>query len=312
MARRGNQLSGGIAYSALFSLGAGLTIGFSVFSALLGNRPELSEAVFNQIDGWVPGLLKESPDGPGIVSPEDLVRTTAWGWTTVVAAVVFLWTAVGVMAALRHSVRSMFDAPVVGVSPVLSKVWQLLGFVILGVMLLASATASIISRTVNQQITRWLGDSEVLGWVLSAGTFAVGVLLDTLLVYLVIRVVARVRTRHAWDMLLGCLATGLIASGLRWAGTSAVTASAERNVILASIVTVGTLLILVNFVARVLLMACAWMYDPPRLDEIDRAEQTVAWMRRRAEIEREIRRGRGSRRPYSAVVRGVRRGLYEP
>ncbi|PRZ07734.1 membrane protein [Isoptericola sp. CG 20/1183] len=311
LAQRGNQLSGGIAYSALFSLGAGLTIGFSVFSAVLGNRPELSEAVFEQIDSWVPGLLKDSPDDAGLVSPDELVRTTAWSWTTVVASIVFLWTAIGVMAALRHSVRSLFEAPVVGVSPVLSKVWQLLGFVILGLMLLASAVASIVSQTVNNQITRWLGDSAVLGWVLSAGTFAVGLVLDTLLVYLVIRVVARVRTRHGRDMLIGCLATGLVASGLRWVGTSAITASAERNVILASIVTVGALLILVNFVARVLLIACAWMYDPPRLEEIARAEETVAWMRRQAEIERVVRRGPGSGRPYSPVVRGVRRGLYD-
>lgn len=312
LARRGNLLSGGIAYSALFSLGAALTIGVSVFSATLGNRPELEDAVFEQIDAWVPGLLKESPgDEDGIVSPDQLVRDTAWSWTTVVAAVVFLWTAISVMGALRHSVRSMFDAPVVGVNVILSKVWQLVGFLLLGVMLVAAAAASILAQTVTRQVTRWFGDTMVLGWVLTFGTFAVGVLLDAVLVYLIVRVVGQVRARRTRDLLLGCLVAGLVASGLRWAGTSLVTSAASRNAILASFVTLAAILLLVNFVARMLLLMCAWVYDPPRLDEIERAEQTAAWMRRRAEIDRVVRRGRGSGRPYSAVVRGVRRGLYD-
>ncbi|WP_407318604.1 YihY/virulence factor BrkB family protein [Isoptericola halotolerans] len=312
LARRGNLLCGGIAYSALFSLGAALTIGVSIFSATLGNRQELKEEVFDQIDDWVPGLLKESPGAKeGLVFPDDLVQDTAWSWTTVVAAVVFLWTAISVMGALRHSVRSMFDAPVVGINPVLSKVWQLVGFLLLGVMLVTAAAASIVSQTVNRQFTRWLGDSVVLGWTLTLGTFLVGVVLDAVLIYLIVRVVGQVRPRRTGDLVVGCLVAGLVTSGLRLAGTSLVTSAASRNAILASFVTLAAILLLANFVARVLLLVCAWMYDPPRLDEIERAEQTVAWLRRRAEIDRVVRRGRGSGRPYSAVVRGVRRGLYD-
>lgn len=311
LSRRGNLLCGGIAYSALFSLGAALTIGVSVFSTTLRNNAELENAVYDQIDKWVPGLLKESPgDDQGLVDPDQLVRATAWSWTTVVAAVVFLWTAISVMGALRHSVRSMFDAPVVGVNPVLSKVWQLAGFLILGVMLVTAAAASIVSQTVDQLVTRWFGDTVVLGWAFAVGTFVVGVLLDAVLVYLIVRVVGQVRPRRKRDLVIGCLVAGLATSGLRWAGTSLVTASASRNVILASFVTLATILLLVNFVARVLLLVCAWVYDPPRLDEIERAEQTVAAMRREAEIERQVRQGPGSGRLYSPVVRGVRRGLY--
>ncbi|WP_277209022.1 YihY/virulence factor BrkB family protein [Isoptericola croceus] len=295
LARRGNLLCGGIAYSALFSLGAALTIGVSVFSVTLGNRSELQDAVFKQIDAWVPGLLKESRgDVEGLVFPGDLVRQTAWSWTTVVAAFVFLWTALTVMRALRHSVRSMFDAPFVGVNPVLSKVWQLAGFLILGVMLVAAAVASIVSQTVGRQAVRWFGDTMVLGWVLAIGTFAVGVLLDAVLVYLIVRVVARVRPRRTQDLVIGSLVAGLATSGLRWVGASVVTAAASRNVILASFVTLAAVLLLVNFVARVLLLVCAWVHDPPRLDEIDQAERAVAAMRREAEIERQVHRGQGS------------------
>ncbi|PFG42506.1 membrane protein [Isoptericola jiangsuensis] len=308
LARRGSQLCGGIAYSALFSLGAALTIGFSVFSATLARRPELQDAIFEQIDTWLPGLL-DTGEG-GIVPASQLVLDTAWSVTTVVASIVFLWTAISFMGALRHSVRFMFDAPVVGVSPVLNKVWQLVGFAILGAMLVVSATASILSQTVTGRVESWFGESQALGTVLAVGSFGVAVLLDALLVYLVIRVVARVRPTRRRDMLLGCMATGLVTGSLRWVGTAAVTSSAANNALLAPFVTIVAVLLLVNFVARVLLVACAWMYDPPRLDEIARAEAELVEMRRRAEVERIIRQGRGSGRPYSPVVRGVRRARY--
>ncbi|ANC30894.1 YihY/virulence factor BrkB family protein [Isoptericola dokdonensis] len=309
LARRGSQLSGGIAYSALFSLGAALTIGFSVFSSELSRRPELQAAIYEQIDTWLPGLL-DTGSGDGLVPVSTLVVETAWSLTTAIAAVVFLWTAISFMGALRHSVRFMFDAPVVGVSPVLSKVWQLVGFAILGAMLVVSAAASVVSRTVTEQIEAWFGESWTLGVVLAASTFGVAVLLDALLVYLVIRVVARIRPRRRRDALLGCLATGLVTGSLRWVGTAVVTASASNSALLVPFVTLAAILLLINFVARVLLVACAWMYDPPRLDEIARAEAELVEMRRRAEVERIVRQGRGSGRPYSPVVRGVRRALY--
>ncbi|WP_418277598.1 YihY/virulence factor BrkB family protein [Isoptericola jiangsuensis] len=310
LARRGAQLCGGIAYSALFSLGAALTIGFSVFSSALSRRPDLQTAIYDQIDTWLPGLLDNGDGSGGVVAVSDLDVDTAWNLTTAVAAVVFLWTAISFMGALRHSVRFMFDAPVVGVNPVLNKVWQLVGFAILGAMLVVSAVASVVSQTVAGQVEAWFGDTRALGVLVAAGTFCVAVVLDALLVYLIIRVVARVHPRRRRDLLIGCLATGLVTGGLRWAGTAVVTASASRSALLAPFVTIVAVLVLVNFVARVLLLLCAWMYDPPRLDEIARAEAELAQMRREEEVDRLVHQGRGSGRPYSPVVRGVRRGLY--
>lgn len=308
--RRGALLCGGIAYTAIFSLFAGLTIAFTVFSRTLASRPELQEAVFDQINTWLPGLIKSAENPDGVVEPTDLLLDSALTWTSVIAAVVFLWTAIGFMRALRISVRSMFDQPVVGVSPVLSKVWELVGFAILGAMIVASAAASIVSQTISRQVEDLFGGSFLVAQLTALGTAAVGVALDALLVYLIIRVVARVRPRRGRDVVLGCLAAGVVAGGLRWAGTSVVAAGAERNALLAAFAGLVTVLVLVNFVARVLLLVCAWIYDPPRLDEIARAEAEVAAMRDAAEIERVVRRGQGSGKPWSPVVRGVRRGSY--
>lgn len=306
--RRGALLCGGIAYTAIFSLFAGLAIGFTAFSVTLSNRPELQEAVFEQVDSWLPGLI-DTGDG-GLLEPSQLIQSTALTLPNLVAVLVLLFSAIGFMRAIRVSVRSMFDEPVVGVSPVLSKVWELAGFALLGGMVVASAAASILSQTITRQVTAWFGDSMLLARTLSLGTLAVGVLLDALLVFLVIRVVARVRPHRRRDFLLGCLVAGVVAGLLRWAGTSIVTASATDNPILGSFAALVTVLVLVNFVARVLLLVCAWIYDPPRLDELAHAEDEVAARRDAEEIDRVVRRGQGAGKPWSPVVRGVRRGSY--
>ncbi|SKC52644.1 YihY/virulence factor BrkB family protein [Krasilnikoviella flava] len=306
--RRGALLCGGIAYTAIFSLFAALTIGFTVFSRTLSGRQELQDEVFKQINTWLPGLVGEGEKY--VIQPSQLVLPSVITWYSVTATVVFLWTAIGFMRALRISVRSMFDQPVVGVSPVLSRIWELLGFVILGGMIVASAAASIVSQAVSGRVEDLFGGSFVVAQITAIGTAAVGILLDALLVYLIVRVVARVRPRRTRDFVLGCLAAGVVAGALRWLGTSVVAAGASRNALLAAFAGLVTVLVLVNFVARVLLLVCAWVYDPPRLDEIAHAEAEVAAMRDAAEIERVVRRGQGSGKPWSPVVRGVRRGSY--
>ncbi|MDO8151666.1 YihY/virulence factor BrkB family protein [Isoptericola sp. b408] len=305
MARRGNLLSGGIAYTALFALGAGLTIGFSVFSRTLGSNDELMAQVTDEIELWLPGLIG---DGENQLDPADLVVQDLWNVTTLVAAVVLLWTAISFMGALRHSIRTMFDAPVVGVNPVLAKVWQLAGFVLLGSMIVVTAAASIVTT----QVEDWLGDSGALGALLSAGSLAVALVLDAVIVFLMVRVLSRVRPRRARDLVIGCLVAAAVSGALRSAGTSLVTSSVSSNILLGSFVTLGTILLLANVLSRVLLMICAWMHDPPRMDEVVRAEEEVEAMRHAEEIERMARQGAGHGKPYSPVVRGVRRARYTP
>jgi membrane protein len=306
-ARRGALLCGGIAYSAVFSLAAALTIGFSVFFATLGGNAGLRRAVFDQIDTWLPGLLATGDGTGGVLEPDSLVLPSAINVYSIGASVVLLFTATRFMRALRVGVRAMFDVPAGEESLVLSKVWELLGFAILGGMVLTSAAASIVSQAVSRQVEALLGTSAVVVVLVALGTAAVGVVLDAVLVLLVVRVVAHVRPRRTRDLVLGCLAAGVVASGLRWLGTSFVAATATRNALLASFAVLATVLVLVNFVARVLLLACAWMYDPPRPDEVAHAEAEVEARRHAAEVDRIVAQGQGSGLPWSPIVRGIRR-----
>ena len=54
-ARSGGVLTGGIAYAALFSVFAALTIGFTAFMAVLGDNERLRDEVLDAVDDGVAG-----------------------------------------------------------------------------------------------------------------------------------------------------------------------------------------------------------------------------------------------------------------
>ena len=71
-ARGGGVLTGGIAYAALFSVFAALTIGYTIFMAVLGSNDELRQKVLDAVNESLPGLIKTG-DGSGMIDPDSLV-----------------------------------------------------------------------------------------------------------------------------------------------------------------------------------------------------------------------------------------------
>jgi membrane protein len=305
--RHGAVLCGGVAYSALFSLFAALAIGWTVFSALLGSRAELRTAVLEQLDRWVPGLVGTGEHD--LVSPEALTLPSALTWGSVLAAVVLVFSAMGVMGALRTSVRAMFDLPPSGGNPVVVRLWQLVGFVILAAGVLVSAAASVVAGSVQRVVESLLGGSQAVAWALRLGSAGFGVVLDGLVVAGIVVLVGRAHPRQR-ELVWGSLAAGVVAGVLRWVGTSVVVGSAARNPLLAPFAAIVTVLVLVNFMARLLMVVCAWMHNPPRIDELARAEAELAARRHAVERERLIRAGRGEGTLWSPVIRGYRRATF--
>ena len=56
-ARNGGVLTGGIAYATLFSVFAALTIGYTIFMAVLGDNERLRAQMLDAIDSALPGLI---------------------------------------------------------------------------------------------------------------------------------------------------------------------------------------------------------------------------------------------------------------
>lgn len=253
--RGGNVLCGGMAYTALFSLFAALTIGYTAFSAVLGRDAELQEAALAQVDQWVPGLIDTGSGG--VIQPDDLLLTSAFNLTSVIAAVVLLWTATRFMGALRVAVRSMFDLADDGPNVVVARLLQLGGFLLLLAGVLVGAAVGVAVSTAAP----WLLDLIGLGGasrvvVQTLGPVA-GVVVDAAVVAGVIRYVAGVRIPRR-ELVTTALAVGVATGLLRWAGSSLIVELASRNALLAGFAVLASVLILVNLVARVLLLSCAW------------------------------------------------------
>ena len=246
--RGGTVLAGGVAYAAVFSLFATLTIAFTVGLALLGRDAALREAFLEQLAAWLPGLVGEG----GLLDPEDLRLTVGPGVAGVVAAGALVWSASAFMGALGAGLRAMLDESTPRGRPVPPVVRTWLGFLGVGLGLVLSTVLSVgVTR-----IAALAGQGAVRG----AGML-LALLVDTALVAFVLRVVAGVRPPRR-DLLLGSLAAALAFGVVRYLGVGVVAASASSNPVLAPFAALAALLVWLGLLARVVLLVAAWVADP--------------------------------------------------
>jgi len=266
--RCGNQLAGGIAYAAMFSLIAALTIGYSVLNAVMGQNPGLTNAVLEEVQRWLPGLIGPGNDTPLSVDTIPTLPRVV-NPASVVAAIVLLFSATGMINAIRKAVWAMFRAAPVQDSFVRARLRSVLGFFLLAIGFLLAAVSSIGTEAFGHWY--YPGHPE-LHWVLVLLTGIIGIPIDTLVVAAVIRFVAEVKpegkqqTRGFWA---ACLFAGVVATLLRVASTQIVVFAAGRNMLyLKQFAAFITVLVLANLLARTLLYVCAWIKNPPRVDEL--------------------------------------------
>ena len=257
----GALLAGGIAFSALFSIFAALVIGFTVFMAVLGENEQLRDAVLDQVDEVLPGIV-DTGDG-GMVTPDQLQLTTAGGIAGVIAVVVLLNTAITVMTSLRNGVRAMFGMVRPKENPVLQAVRDLGGFFVLALGVLLTAALGVAAGT----LATWLldliglGDAPFAGFLLRALGLLVALAVDTVIFIFIYRGLAGVRPPRR-DLVIGAIVAGVGAGVLRVVGTSAV--GAVDNPLLAGFAALITLLLWINLQVRIVLMVAAWTANPPK------------------------------------------------
>ncbi|NUU15929.1 YihY/virulence factor BrkB family protein [Cellulomonas humilata] len=259
-ARGGGVLTGGIAYAALFSVFAALTIGYTVFMAVLGGNDELRQKVLDAVNESLPGLI-DTGDG-GMIKPESLELSGGLTVTGIIAVVVLLLSAIAAMAALRTAVRAMFAEEGAGGNAVLGKARELGGFagMAFAVLLSALVTTGVASAA------SWILDS--LGWGSAATVVArvlailVAFVIDAATFLLIVWVLADERPAW-WDLRWGAVIAGVGIGIVRILGTSVVAGSVSKNPLFTSVAVIVTLLVWINLIARIVLLAAAWTADPP-------------------------------------------------
>ncbi|RYV52004.1 YihY/virulence factor BrkB family protein [Pengzhenrongella frigida] len=257
----GGVLTGGIAYSALFSVFAALTIGFTAFMAVLGGNETLRQNVLDTLAASLPGLI-DTGDGKGLVEPDDLVLSVGLNVTGLIAVVVLLVSATGALAALRSAVRAMFDVGGSSGNVVTSKLRELAGFSGLALAVLVSTILTFGVTAAADWLLALVGLSDGSGFLVRGLGLVVAFGVDVAVFILVVVVLAGVRPPRR-DLLTGATIAATGVGAVRLLGTSVVAGSVGTNPLLASFAVIVTLLIWVNLMARIVLLAAAWTADPP-------------------------------------------------
>ncbi|WP_324649700.1 YihY/virulence factor BrkB family protein [Georgenia sp. H159] len=257
---RGGLLAGGITYSALFSVFAALTIGYTVFMTVLGNNAELRQTVLDGVNDALPGIIDTGTNG-GLVAPENLMLETALNPASIGAAAVLLWTAITVMNALKRSIRAMFGIVTPKESPVLTRVRDLGGFLTLMLAVVLTAALGIAAGTAGGWVLGLIGiEGTVASVALRIAGFLAAFVVDALVFVLLFRVLAGVHVPGR-DLLVGAVMGGVASGVLRAFGTTLV--GGADDPILATAAALITLLLWINLLSRVTLMIAAWTANPP-------------------------------------------------
>ena len=267
----GPTLCGGIAYTALFSIFGALTIGYTVFSRILGGNEELMDSLLDTIDDFMPGLLKINGK-EGLIAPNTLILESGLTLTSVIAGVVLLWAALGCMSAIRRSTRAMFDLPVKQSNMALAKLRELTGLGILGLSVLVVTVASVSVTAAGRWFIGAFNLPDFANWAIPTGTIFISFLIDGAVFLLVVRVLAGVQLPTR-DKLLGAGLSALGFGALRQVGTALVASSASNassNFVVASLAVFITLLLWVNLSATIFLVVCAFAANPTQA-ELDMA-----------------------------------------
>ena len=263
-ARSGGVLTGGIAYATLFSVFAALTIGYTIFIAVLGDNERLRAQMLDAIDSALPGLI-DTGDG-GLIDPDDLVLNTELTLTSIVAVVVLLLSAIAAVAALRRAVRAMFaDDDVLG-NGMRGKARELGGFAGLALAFLLSAILTIAVTSATQWVLGALGWSGATTMVLTVLGILVAFVVDATVFVLIVTVLAAQHPPRR-DLVSGAVLAGIGLGVVRLLGTAVVAGSLNKNPLFTSVIVLVTLLVWINLLARIVLLVAAWTADPPYVDK---------------------------------------------
>lgn len=267
----GGLLTGGIAYATLFSIFAALTLGWTVFAAVLGRHQALRAQVVATIDASLPGLVDSGDGSGGLITLDQLRLSTGVSVAGVVAVVTLAVSAVSAVSALRTAVRAMLgaqDKP----NLVVGKLHELAGLVGIALAVFVSAVLTLSLSTITDRLAGWVGHPDVAGPAVRVLGVLVALVVDGATFVLVVRVLAGQRPASR-DLLSGAAIAAVGLGVLRLLGASVVSGSLRNNSALAPFAVLVVLLAWVNLVARIVLTAAAWTADPPLVAEPPRAAE---------------------------------------
>ena len=253
---RGPMLADSVSYRTMFSVFAGVFLGFSVASLWLADNPDVFEALIEVVDAAIPGLLGED----ALIDPTAITAPTGLTLGGIIALVALFGAAIGAIGSLRMAFRQLARHVHDDVFWVWVIIRNLIIAIGIGAAFLASAVITFYGTAGIGAFTEWLGqgpDDPLT--VISARALSIGVVfvLDALVIGVLFWLLSGLKpsARSLWSgALLG--AVGLtVLQQLSFLFVGAV----SRNPIYTSFASLIALLVWLNLSAQVILIAGAYI-----------------------------------------------------
>ncbi|SES42003.1 membrane protein [Pedococcus cremeus] len=251
---RGSVLAGGVGYFAFFSIFPAVLLAFTVFGLVLRDQPQLLEEAKNAVNDLVPGFVKSQDNPNGVI---DVTAPTRAALTVsgVLSVVGLVFAGVGWLGAMRDAIRAIFGVPGPTANAVVVKARDLGVMLVLGLGIVLSGVVGAVTGAVSAWVAGHVGLGGQ-GWVLTASSVVLGVVLDAVLVGFLVRVESGVEV--PWRVLrTAALIGGVGLTALKKFGTVLLSGTLH-NPLYASFALVVGLLLWLNLMSRVILVAAAW------------------------------------------------------
>lgn len=256
---RGTLLAGGMTYSSLFSVFAGLWLGFSGLAAIGRGNGDGWDWLVEFIDTQVPGLIDDGSGG--LVDASELSQTaTGLTWTSLAAGIVLLFTAMGWMRAGQNGVRALFGLVGKRRGALLSQLFNLAALVLVALLVLAGALASTLTVTINRTLLAVFGITQssvatTVSYHAAAGL--VSLVIDFTLIVLFVYVLADVHPSHR--VFLPRALAGALAISVLKIGGSLLIGHSGNNPLLASFALLIGFMLWLNIINQIFFVCVAWM-----------------------------------------------------
>lgn len=252
---RGPMLADSVTYRALFSLFAGLFLGFSLAALWLLANPVAFDALITTLNRLIPGLI----GGDGPVDPAELLQPVEFSIAGAVALLGLVGAAVGAVGAMRNALRQIADAPADDTLFIWVILKEFAVALLVGVAFVMAAGLTVFGTSAIGWVFAALGLGETAYVTLGVDLLSVGIIvaLDVLVVALLLGVLPgfRASARSLWS---SALIGGLALTALQLL-SGVIVGGSLGNPLLASFASLITLLLWLNFSSQAILLTGAWL-----------------------------------------------------
>ncbi|MEJ1155257.1 YihY/virulence factor BrkB family protein [Microbacterium marmarense] len=254
--RRGPMLADSVTYRALFSVFAGVLLGFSIATIWLAGNPVAWQALIDAVNNFVPGLV--GPDG--IIETDEIDAPAGLTVAGTISLIALVAAAIGAIATMRLAIRSIADFAQQDGFFLWVMLRNLLLAIGIGLALAASAAITFIGTAGLDLVAGWLGITEssaLMEFGSRALTLIVVFAMDAAIIAVLFLTLSGVKpsARSLWSgALLGAVGLTVLQQL-----SSLFVGGASSNPLLASFASLIALLLWFNLSAQVILIACAYI-----------------------------------------------------